>query len=80
MGIVTDYLRNVIAKQVDDHSLVLWFDPEKHYADTIKEIAIPNTAVERYEGSFFALRNGIEPRTGRFETAAPACLCAVGSR
>jgi hypothetical protein len=61
MGIITEHLRSLIAKQVDDHGLVLWFDPEKYYAKVASDLAIPNTTVARYDGSFFALRHQIEP-------------------
>ncbi|MCI0695646.1 PglZ domain-containing protein [candidate division KSB1 bacterium] len=61
MGMIAEYLRNLIAKQVDDHGLVLWFDPEGHYAKVASDLAIPNTTVARYDGSFFALRHQIEP-------------------
>ena len=30
-GVVTKYLVGLIAKQVDDHALVVWYDPEGHY-------------------------------------------------
>ncbi|MCI0485801.1 MAG: PglZ domain-containing protein [Blastocatellia bacterium] len=64
MDIVTDYLRSMISKQVDDRRLVLWFDPEKHYSDIVDNLSLPNTKIARYEGSFFALRNEIEPLMG----------------
>lgn len=60
MGIVTDYLRSMIARQVDDHGLVVWFDPEGHYREVAKGLAISNTTIARYDGSFFALRHEIE--------------------
>ena len=30
-GIVTKRLYDLIAKQVDNHALVVWYDPEGHY-------------------------------------------------
>ncbi len=61
MGIVTDYLRSLIAKQVDTNGLVVWYDPEGNYRDIPSNLAIPHTTVARYDGSFFALRHQIEP-------------------
>lgn len=61
MGIITEYLCSLIAKQVNDHGLVLWFDPEGHYAQVASDLVIPNATVARYDGSFFALRHQIEP-------------------
>jgi hypothetical protein len=61
MGLVTEHLRRLITKQVDDHSIVVWFDPEKHYQTLAAELEIPQTTIARYVGSFFALRYRIEP-------------------
>lgn len=55
-GIVTEYLRNLLAKQVEDHGLVVWYDPDRVYADAVETLELPNTTVMRCEGSFFDLR------------------------
>ncbi|MBD1944338.1 PglZ domain-containing protein [Coleofasciculus sp. FACHB-712] len=59
MGIVTDYLHNLIAKQVEDHGIVVWYDPECHYTDIVPSLKIPNTTVTSYKDSFFALRHEV---------------------
>ncbi|HEV3005909.1 MAG TPA: PglZ domain-containing protein, partial [Pirellulales bacterium] len=59
-GIVTHFLFHLVAKQVDDHGLVVWYDPERHYEDVAAQFAIPETTVARYDGSFFALRREID--------------------
>lgn len=64
MGIVTNYLRNLIVKQVDDNGLVVWYDPDRHYTDIASYLEIPNTTITRYKDSFFALRHEIEPLMG----------------
>ena len=56
MGIVSEYLFNLIAKQVDDYGLVVWYDPEGIYAQAIEALDLPDTTVLRYEGSFINLR------------------------
>src|SRR6266511_2090348 len=61
MGIVTDYLRSVLTKQVDNHGFVVWYDPEGHYREIMEDLALFNTTIARYDGSFFALRHQIEP-------------------
>jgi len=33
MGIVSEYVRNLIAKQVDDNGLVVWYDPDGTYSE-----------------------------------------------
>jgi hypothetical protein len=60
MGIVTTHLFALIAKQVEEHRLVVWYDPEKAYAAAAAALQLPNTAVACYNGSFFQLRNDID--------------------
>ena len=59
-AVVTKYLKNLIAKQVEDHRLVVWYDPERWYVDSIADLELPDTAVVRYDGSFFQLRHDID--------------------
>jgi len=61
MGVVTKYLIDLIAKQVDDHALVIWHDPERHYRSVAADLTLPNTTVARYDGSFLQLRRDIDP-------------------
>lgn len=60
-GLVTDHLRALIAKQVDDHCLVVWYDPEGYFREIAGELGIPETTFVRHDGSFFALRRAIDP-------------------
>lgn len=60
MGVVTKALVQLIAKQVDDKGLVVWYDPEQAYGAEAAELSLPNTTVARYEGSFFGLRKQID--------------------
>ncbi len=59
MGIVSEYLRDLVAAQIQEHGLVVWFDPEGHYQEFAAGLRLPGVAVARYEGSFFALRHAI---------------------
>lgn len=61
MSRVTNYLRNAIIKHVAEHGLVVWYDPDRHYTAVVDSLTISNTAVVRYEDSFFALRRAVEP-------------------
>jgi hypothetical protein len=60
MGVVTESLFQLIAKQVDEKGLVVWYDPEQAYGAVVAELSIPNTTVARYEGSFLKLRHEID--------------------
>src|SRR5436305_9902045 len=60
MGVVTESLVQLIAKQVDEKGLVVWYDPEQAYAKAAADISIPSATVARYDGSFFRLRKQID--------------------
>ena len=75
MSLVTDHLVSLIAKQVDDHALVVWYDPEGQYRDVAISLALPKTTVARYEDSFFALRHQIDHLLNAFH--APRLLVYV---
>lgn len=53
---VSEYLVDLISKQVGDKGIVVWYDPEGVYTGSIGKLTIPNTSVLRYEDGFFALR------------------------
>jgi len=61
MGHVSEYIKEMVARQVKDNHLVVWFDPEGIYGDIAKDIEIPNGTVAHYRGSFFELRHEIAP-------------------
>jgi len=62
IGIVTEYLRNLLAKQVNDNGLVVWYDPDGVYADVVPSLNLPDTDVLCYQGSFIELRWKIDQR------------------
>lgn len=61
MGKVTEELVALITKQVQDHGLVVWYDPEQAYNNVVDQLPLPATTVLRYQDSFFALRHRLEP-------------------
>ena len=60
MAVVTESLVQLIAKQVDEKGLVVWYDPEQAYGAAAAELHLPNTTVARYDGSFLKLRKEID--------------------
>ena len=60
MPVVTESLVQLIAKQVDDKGLVVWYDPEQAYCVAAAELSLPNTTVARFDGSFLQLRKEID--------------------
>ncbi|NTU80617.1 MAG: PglZ domain-containing protein [Chloroflexales bacterium] len=61
MGHVASHLQRLIARQLDESRLVLWFDPEGHYTEFLSTLQLANTPIMRYDGSFLALRHAIDP-------------------
>lgn len=64
MTTVTEYLIQLIAKQVDDKGLVVWYDPEQAYGSAAATLTFPNTTVARFDGSFLKLRKEIDHLMG----------------
>lgn len=60
MGIVTDYVRDLLGKQIKEHGIVVWFDPDRHYDNFVRDSSIPDTKIAWYAGSFFKLRREID--------------------
>lgn len=68
MGIVGERLVGLIVRQVEERSLVVWYDPGADFKAVAERLAVPGTTVARYDGSFINLRpeidsllNGLEP-------------------
>ncbi|NIM12894.1 MAG: PglZ domain-containing protein [Candidatus Aminicenantes bacterium] len=61
MGKVSEFIINLLKKQVEKKGIVVWYDPEKNYTEFIKELEIPGTTILHFKGSYLALRSEIEP-------------------
>jgi hypothetical protein len=59
-GVVTKHVFELIARQVEDYSLVVWYDPENAYAAEVTSLTVPQAQVACFEGSFFQLRRNID--------------------
>jgi len=62
IGTVTEHLIGLIAKQVNDHGLVVWYDPDGEYTGALEALDIQDTTILRYDGSFIQLRWEIDQR------------------
>ena len=62
MGIVSEYVCNLIAKQVDDNGIVVWYDKDGTYSEVVDVLELPGTTVLRYDGSFVRLRWEIDQK------------------
>ncbi len=61
-GNVTEHLIDLIAKQVNDNGLVVWYDPDSAYGSALPALNLPDTEVIRYQGSFVQLRWEIDQK------------------
>src|SRR5262245_44177359 len=59
-GAVTESLFQLIAKQVEGGGVVVWYDPERAYAQAAAELVLPKTTIAGYSDSFFRLRHEID--------------------
>ena len=71
MGQVSDYLLELIIKQVDEFGIVVWFDPENHYNDFAKGIDIPNTNQFYFDDSFIDLRSKMDDLLNDIKSDSP---------
>src|SRR5437764_1346260 len=60
-GVVSKLLNDLIAKQVDENGLVVWYDPEGQYGPVASRLTLSKATVARYDGSFLQLRREIDP-------------------
>ena len=57
MGMIVNELRALLGRLIDEHGLVLWFDPERQYEASLDEAAPVNSEPPlRFEGSYYDLR------------------------
>jgi hypothetical protein len=61
MRVITETIEKLIADDIRDHSLVLWFDPERHYETIVTSLRAGQERTLVYAGSFYKLRLEAEP-------------------
>ena len=67
MNIVSEHLIGLIAKQVEERSLVVWYDPSAEYRTVAERLEIPGATIARYDGSFLKLRREIDSLLNNLE-------------
>jgi hypothetical protein len=60
MGIVTEYVLQLIQHHIDENGIVVWFDPDNVYFPLIDEIVLSNSRIVRFNGSFLRLRRDVD--------------------
>jgi PglZ domain-containing protein len=78
MGKMTQLLREMVKKQIDDHGIVVWYDPSAQYKQALASFDFPSTLVLRLRDSILQLRAEAEPYLEYVEAnGVPAADCAV---
>ena len=58
---MTHELISLISKQIQDHGIVVWYDPEGVYQNLVRDLSLHETTILTYSGSFLELRWQLEP-------------------
>ena len=61
MGKLSDRIRELLARQVKHHGIVVWYDPDKAYKKLAQNLGLTETTVLLYTDGFFRLRHELEP-------------------
>lgn len=63
MGIVIEEIKAILAGQIEQHGVVVWFDPEQAYAGALSQLAFPGVVFKRCDPQqgFLRLRRDLEP-------------------
>jgi hypothetical protein len=61
MGVITEALERLIGEYIRDRGLVLWFDPDRHYQEAVREWKAGQERVLTFAGSYYELRREAEP-------------------
>jgi PglZ domain len=61
MGKLSDRIRELLARQVKQRGIVVWYDPDKSYTKLAQNLSLAETTVLVYTDGFFRLRHEIEP-------------------
>ncbi len=61
MGKLSDKIRELLARQVKQRGIVVWYDPDKAYTKLAQNLGLTDTTVLLYRDGFFHLRHELEP-------------------
>lgn len=61
MGRVTADILAIVKRQLAEHGIVVWYDPEKSYRRLLPQLSSAGIDLISYQGGFFKLREELEP-------------------
>lgn len=76
MGLVSDAVRSLVLRRVDEHGVVVWFDPDQQYA-TVPATLGDGVQVLCYADSFLKLRRAVDDTHLLDGETAPSLLVYV---
>jgi hypothetical protein len=60
MSQILDSLRQLLQRQITDHGIVVWYDPDKAYSKAVDRLALDGVTCLKLEDGFFRLREQLE--------------------
>jgi len=61
MGKVTEHIFGIVKRQLAEHGIVVWYDPEKSYARLLPQLSSAGLDIIFYQDGLFKLREELEP-------------------
>jgi len=58
--LIKNYIEQLIKKQVEEHGIVVWYDPDGRYGSMVSEINWTNVPLIKYEDSYYDVRFKVE--------------------
>lgn len=58
--LIKNYIEQLIKKQVEEHGVVVWYDPDSCYGSMVSEINWTNVPLIKYEDSYYDVRFKVE--------------------
>lgn len=62
-GPITSAIHDLLDRQLREQAVVVWYDPERAFADLFETLELPGVVKLPFTGSWFALREAAEPHT-----------------
>lgn len=61
MSKLLDSLRQLIQRQITEHGIVVWYDPDSAYSHAVDRLDLDGVSVLKFEDGYFRLREALEP-------------------
>lgn len=70
MGPVSQYVVKAVARELDRHGIVVWYDKDGHFSKLVEGLADEKTVLAVFTGSYYRLRAAAEELFDQYDSAA----------